>query len=209
MSPARREQFASEQRILAHFDHPCIARFYDADTLPDGTPWLAMEYVDGISLTEYCLEHQCSLQERLTLFRSVCDAVHYSHLRAVIHRDLKPSNILVKADGTVKLLDFGIAKQLEDFSSAGNQTRAELRLMTPAYAAPEQLLGEQTGIFTDVYALGVLLYELLSGQLPYDLANCTPAEVERTVLTQEPEKPSAIARSSPQHFVHGYSFCLV
>src|SRR6266849_1003590 len=112
MSPARRERFASEQRTLAQMTHPSIARLYDADTLPDGTPWFVMEYVQGLPLTEYCLERQSSIEERLELVRSVCEAVQYAHSQAVIHRDLKPSNILVQPDGKVKLLDFGMAKQL-------------------------------------------------------------------------------------------------
>jgi serine/threonine protein kinase len=194
MSPARRERFASEQRTLAQLNHPSIARLYDADALPDGTPWFVMEYVEGICLTDYCRRHESSLAERLAVFRSVCEAVHYAHLRAVIHRDLKPSNILVKADGTVRLLDFGIAKQLETLDTPADQTRTALRLMTPAYAAPEQVRGEQVGIFTDVYALGVILYELLAGLLPFDLSNRTPAEVERMILSKDAEKPSLAAR---------------
>ena len=113
MSPARRERFALEQRTLAQLNHPSIARLYDASTLPDGTPWFAMEYVDGVPLTRFCAERKSSTSDRLRLFRAVCEAVDYAHRHAVLHRDLKPSNILVKADGTVRLLDFGIAKQLE------------------------------------------------------------------------------------------------
>jgi len=113
LSPARRERFASEQRTLAQLNHASIARLYDADTLDDGTPWFVMEYVEGVPLTDYCSQHACSIEQRLQLFRSVCEAVQYAHQHAVIHRDLKPSNILVKPDGTVRLLDFGIAKQLE------------------------------------------------------------------------------------------------
>src|SRR5262252_10626244 len=160
LSPARRERFTSEQRTLAQLNHPSIARIYDADTLPDGTPWFAMEYVEGASLTRYCAEHHCSLEQRLRLFRSVCEAVEYAHQSAVIHRDLKPSNILVKDDGAVRLLDFGIAKQLEALGESVEQTMTGLRLMTPAYAAPEQIRGEQVGLQTDVYSLGVVLYEL-------------------------------------------------
>ena len=190
MSPARRERFASEQRTLAQMTHPSIARLYDADTLSDGTPWFVMEYVPGVPLTEYCLQHRSSMEERLKLFRSVCEAVQYAHSRAVIHRDLKPSNILVKADGGVKLLDFGIAKQLDQRDMPADQTRTGLRLMTPAYAAPEQIRGEHAGIYTDVYALGVILYELLTGQLPFDFSNRTPGETEAMIVGHEPEKPS-------------------
>ncbi len=166
VSPARRERFAAEQRTLAQLEHPLIARLYDADALPDGTPWFAMEYVDGVPLTDYCRRHATSVPERLELFRGVCEAVLHAHRHAVIHRDLKPSNVLVKHDGSVRLLDFGIAKQLESLDAPADQTRTGLRLMTPAYAAPEQLRGERVGIHSDVYALGVILYELLTGQLP-------------------------------------------
>src|SRR5690349_18365249 len=149
LSPARRERFAAEQRTLAQLNHPSIARLYDADTLPDGTPWFVMEYVEGLPLTAYCDTHASTIPERLKLFRDVCEAVQHAHRHAIIHRDLKPSNILVTADGTVKLLDFGIAKQLESLDAPSNQkTRTALRLMTPAYAAPEQIRGERVGIHT-------------------------------------------------------------
>jgi eukaryotic-like serine/threonine-protein kinase len=194
LSPARRERFESEQRMLAQLNHPSIARLYDADTLQDGTPWFVMEYVDGVPITDYCRDQKCSIEERLRLFRSVCDAVQYAHEHAVIHRDLKPSNILVKSGGDIRLLDFGIAKQLESLDQPVDQTRTELRLMTPAYAAPEQIRGEQVGIFTDVYALGVILYELLAGRLPFDLSTRTPGEAERMVIEQEPGRPSAMAK---------------
>ena len=139
LSPARRERFASEQRTLAQLNHSSIARLYDADTLDDGTPWFVMEYVEGLPLTEYCRRNQCSIERRLQLFRAVCEAVLYAHQHAVIHRDLKPSNILVKNDGSVRLLDFGIAKQIENLETPVEQTRDGLRLMTPAYASPEQI----------------------------------------------------------------------
>jgi serine/threonine-protein kinase len=190
LSPARRERFASEQRTLAQLNHPSIARLYDADTLADGTPWFAMEYVEGTLLTAYCAEHHCSIEERLQLFRSVCEAVQYAHQHAVIHRDLKPSNILVRPDGTVRLLDFGIAKQIETLDAPVDQTMTGLRLMTPAYAAPEQIRGERVGIQTDVYSLGVILYELLAGHLPFDLSSKTPGEAEALITGQDPEKPS-------------------
>lgn len=196
LSPARRERFASEQRTLAQLNHPSIARLYDADTLGDGTPWFVMEYVEGVPLTDYCSQHECSVEQRLQLFLSVCEAVQYAHQHAVIHRDLKPSNILVKPDGTVRLLDFGIAKQIETLDAAADQTRTALRLMTPAYAAPEQIRGDRVGIHTDVYSLGVVLYELLSGRLPFDLSNKTPGEAETIIVQQDPDKPSAVARRS-------------
>ncbi len=193
LSPARRERFATEQRILAQLKHPSIARLYDADVLPDGTPWFVMEYVDGVPITDYCRAHESSIEERLRLFRSVCEAVQYAHRHAVIHRDLKPSNILVRSDGAIGLLDFGISKQLDELGQPVDQTRTELRLMTPAYAAPEQLRGERVGVYTDVYALGVILYELLAGCAPFDLSSRTPGEAERLIVEQEPRRPSVPA----------------
>jgi serine/threonine-protein kinase len=193
LSPARRERFALEQRTLAQLNHPYIARLYDADTSPDGTPFFAMEYVEGAPLTSYCVQHRCSIAERLKFFRKVCEAVVYAHQHAVIHRDLKPSNIFVKDDDTVRLLDFGIAKQLEVLGESVEQTMTGLRLMTPAYASPEQMRGEQVGIQTDVYSLGVVLYELLCGQVPFDLSSRTPAQAEKVVTEQEPEHPSSVA----------------
>jgi serine/threonine-protein kinase len=194
VSPARRERFANEQRTLAQLNHPLIARLYDADTLDDGTPWFVMEYVDGVPLTQYCREHECSIEERLRLFRSVCEAVQHAHANAVIHRDLKPSNILVKSDGSIRLLDFGIAKQLESLDLQVDQTMTGLRLMTPAYASPEQIRGDRAGIGTDVYSLGVILYELLTGQLPFDLSGLTPAEAATIITDHDPGRPSAAVK---------------
>jgi eukaryotic-like serine/threonine-protein kinase len=200
LSPSRRERFASEQRILAQLNHPSIARLYDADTLPDGTPWFAMEYVEGVPLTEYCRERAASLTERLRLFVGVCDAVQYAHRRMVVHRDLKPSNILVTPEGGVKLLDFGIARQLDIV----DPTLTALRLMTPAYAAPEQVLGNPTSVQTDVYALGAILYELLANRPPFDLSNRTPAEAERIIVGAEPARvslaaPEPVRRAAGNH----------
>ena len=193
LSPARRERFASEQRTLAQLNHPSIARLYDADTLADGTPWFAMEYVEGVPLTIYCRTRNTSISGRLRLFRSVCEAVQHAHRHAVIHRDLKPSNILVKNDGTVKLLDFGIAKQLESLEVPVEQTQTGLRFMTPAYAAPEQVRGGRVGIHTDIYSLGVVIYELLAERLPHDFANRTAAEIESLITEQVPDRPSVAA----------------
>ena len=192
VSPSRRARFLVEQRTLAQLEHPAIAQLHDAGTLPDGTPWFAMEYVEGIPLTEYCRARSCTLRERLRLFRAVCEAVQHAHRHAVIHRDLKPSNILVKDDGAVKLLDFGIAKQLDPTGPGTDPTRTGLRLMTPAYAAPEQVVGGRLGVQTDVYALGVLLFELLAGRLPFDLTGLQPHEAARRVLEQEPPRPSQV-----------------
>ncbi len=194
LSPDRRERFASEQRTLAQLNHPAIARLYDADTLPDGTPWFVMEYVEGVPLTEFCEHQASSILERLRLFRAVCEAVEHAHRHLIVHRDLKPSNILVKPDGSVKLLDFGIAKQLDSLEGPVDRTRTGLRLMTPAYAAPEQILGDPVGIHTDIYTLGVVLYELLTGRLPFDLSNRTPGEAETAIIKQGRERPSAAAK---------------
>ena len=193
LSPARRERFASEQRTLAQLNHPSIARIYDANTSPDGTPFFVMEYVEGVSLTKCCEEQACSIERRLRLFHAVCEAVLYAHQHAIIHRDLKPSNIFVKADGSVRLLDFGIAKHIEDLGDPAEQTAASLRMMTPAYAAPEQIRGEQAGIQGDVYSLGVILYELLAGRLPFDVKGLSPTQAERILTETEPEKPSVVA----------------
>jgi serine/threonine-protein kinase len=193
LSPARRDRFAGEQRLLAGLDHPSIGQLYDADVLPDGTPYFVMEYVEGLPLTEYCRFWKSSLRERLELFRGVCEAVQAAHRQAVVHRDLKPSNILVKTGGELKLLDFGIAKQLDDPGGTVDATLTGMRLMTPAYAAPEQVLGQPAGIYTDIYALGVLLYELLTGLTPLDLSGKTPGEAERAVAEDQPERPSQIA----------------
>jgi len=193
LSPARRERFSSEQRTLAQLNHPSIARLYDAATMPDGTPFFVMEYVEGLPLTEYCRRHKSSVEQRLELFRAVCEAVVYAHQHTVIHRDLKPGNILVREDGAVRLVDFGIAKHLESLGQSVDQTITGLRLMTPAYAAPEQVRGEPVGILSDVYSLGVILYELLCGRLPFDLSNRTPAQAEKILIEQDPEKPSVVA----------------
>ncbi len=165
-SPMRRQRFHFEQLTLAQLNHPSIARIYDSNTLQDGTPWFVMEYAEGLSLTEYWKTRGGTIRDCLRLFRHICEAVQYAHAHAIIHRDLKPSNILVNTKGEVKLLDFGIAKQLNCGDTENHPTVTGLRLMTLAYAAPEQLAGSAVGMHTDVYALGVLLYELLAGELP-------------------------------------------
>src|SRR5277367_6787924 len=196
LSPVRRELFAAEQRTLAQLNHPSIARLYDADTSPDGSPFFVMEYVEGVPLTLYCDKNNCSIPARLSLFRAVCEAVLYAHQHAVIHRDLKPSNVLVKNDETVRLLDFGIARHIESLGDSADKTMTGLRLMTPAYAAPEQICGGQVGIHTDVYSLGVMLYELLAGRLPFDSSGRSPAQAGQLSTEQTPEKPSAAAEKT-------------
>src|SRR5688572_14140386 len=196
LSPARRRRFAAEQRTLAALNHPGIARLFDAGVLNDGTPWIVMEYVDGTPITDYCQTHNASLQERLRLFRAVCDAVQFAHRHLVIHRDLKPSNILVTADGAAKLLDFGIAKQLAETDSDVDVTRTGMRPMTPAYAAPEQLRGEPIGVHTDVYSLGALIYELLTGRRPFDVSAQMSPDAVAAVLDQEPARPSGARKAT-------------
>ncbi|CAN5718904.1 hypothetical protein BH23GEM9_BH23GEM9_12330 [soil metagenome] len=194
LSPLRRERFASEQRLLAQLDHPFIARLYDADTLPDGTPYFVMEYVDGMPLTAHAQLQHLTVRERLELFRDVCTGVQYAHSAAVIHRDLKPSNILVRRDGVVKLLDFGIARQLDGLDSPTDPTITALRMMTPAYSAPEQLTGGAIGTYTDVYSLGVILYELLTGEPPLKATGLSPAQFEKAILEKDPEPASQTVR---------------
>ncbi len=194
LTPARRERFLAEQRTLAQLSHASIAQLHDAGSLPDGTPWFAMGVVDGKPLTEYCREHSTSVEGRLELFRTVCEAVQHAHAHAVIHRDLKPSNILVQADGTVKLLDFGIAKNLQELEAQSERTITAMRVMTPAYAAPEQLSDGRIGIHTDIYSLGVILYELLTQRLPFDTAGLAPAAAAMMLRTRTPDRPSLDAR---------------
>ena len=197
-SPDRRKRFALEQRMLTRLIHPSIARIYDPRTSVNGTPWFAMEYVDGLPITDYCRERACTTHERLHLFRSVCEAVQYAHKHAIIHRDLKPSNILVTTDGTVKLLDFSIAKQTEDGAEpAERMTRTAHRPMTVAYASPEQIGGD-TSTQSDVYSLGVILYELLAGTLPFDVSGVGLGEAERIVVQQEPPPPSTVNGYQPR-----------
>jgi eukaryotic-like serine/threonine-protein kinase len=191
LSPERRRRFFAEQKLLAGLVHPSIARLYDAGVLADGTPWFAMEYVDGEPITAYCDRQKASVEERLRLLRAGCEAVQFAHDHAVIHRDLKPSNLLVKADGTVRLLDFGIAKRL-DLEDAVEATRTGLRLMTPAYASPEQLRGEPVTVQSDVYSLGVILFKLLTGRLPVDPAGKTSDELAAAV-NATPPRPSTVA----------------
>jgi tetratricopeptide (TPR) repeat protein len=192
VSPARRERFVAEQRALGRLTHPAIAHLYDAGTLGDGTPYFVMEYVEGATLMVHCRAQGCGLTERLRIFRSICEAVAHAHQHLLVHRDLKPSNILVTADGAVKLVDFGIAKEIESVGAAADQTQV-LRLLTPQYAAPEQIHGDPVGVYTDVYGLGLLLYELLADRPAFDLADRTGREAERFILEHDPPAPSAVA----------------
>ncbi|MBK8247171.1 MAG: serine/threonine protein kinase [Gemmatimonadetes bacterium] len=182
------QRFRSERQILARVQHPNIATLLDGGLTDDGTPWLAMQFVDGITITEWAREHALGLRERLALFRTVCEAVHAAHGHLVIHRDLKPSNILVTADGKVRLLDFGIAKVLD--ASATSPETGDLLLLTPEHAAPEQFRGEAVTTATDVYALGVLLYQLLAGSRPYQL---TPTTALAHAVCEDDPPPASIA----------------
>ena len=185
-------RFYNERQILASLDHPNIARLLDGGTTEDGLPFLVMEYVEGVPVMDYCDERRLTINERLRLFRTVCAAVQHAHQNLVVHRDLKPSNILVTPDGTPKLLDFGIAKVLSPELStlATEQTRTDLRVLTPDYASPEQARGERLTTTSDVYSLGVVLYELLTGHRPYRSLNAPPHELARLICEQDPAKPS-------------------
>jgi serine/threonine protein kinase len=185
-------RFRQERQILAPLDHPNITKLLDGGTTEDELPYFVMDYVEGTRIDEYCDNHKLSIEERITLFREVCSAVQYIHQNLVVHRDLKPSNILVTAEGIPKLLDFGIAKLLkpEFFTSSLDATLAEFHPMTPGYASPEQVRGEPITTASDVYSLGVILYELLTSCRPYQLKGDTPDEIRRAVCDQQPEKPS-------------------
>ena len=187
------QRFHGERQILARLQHPNIARLLDGGLSDDGLPYFTMEYVDGEPIDRYCDRKRLGVDERLLLFETVCRAVQYAHRNLVVHRDLKPSNILVTGEGEVKLLDFGIAKVLSDEEEAEGLTRTGSRVMTPGYASPEQVRGEGVTTASDVYSLGVILYELLSGHRPYGTADSTPQELEQAILTTVPERPSKAA----------------
>ncbi len=185
-------RFSNERQILASLDHPNIARLLDGGTTDDGLPYLVMEYVEGAMVTDYCDLHRLTTNSRLQIFRTICGAVQHAHQNLVIHRDLKPSNILIKADGVPKLLDFGIAKvfNLDIAEPLTERTLTELRVFTPYYASPEQVRGETLTTTSDVYSLGILLYELLTGFHPYRARSMSPNELARVICEQEPAKPS-------------------
>ncbi len=193
-----RDRFLRERQILASLDHPHIARLFDGGATPDGSPYFVMEYVAGEPITVYCLRHQLSINEKLKLFRKVCSAVQHAHQKLVVHRDLKPSNILIvpSADGKEgepKLLDFGIAKFLSpDARESRTRTETALRMMTPEYASPEQARGLPVATTTDVYSLGVVLYELLTDYRPHEFRTYAPAEIERDFHDTEIEEPSKV-----------------
>jgi len=187
-----------ERRILAGLEHPGIARFYDAGQVPGGAWYLALEYVEGSDLLAHVRDRGLDVHERLRLLLDVLDAVAYAHSRGVVHRDLKPGNIQVGADGRPRLLDFGIAKLIEaDPGAPVTLTRTEHRALTPAYASPEQFRGERVTPASDVFSLGVVLYELLTGVRPFAPGARSPTEVERAVLGEDPASPSSALRRPP------------
>jgi serine/threonine-protein kinase len=194
-------RFRAERQILANLRHPYIAQLLDGGETDDGLPYLVMEYVEGRSISDYCSKNDLALRDRLLLFRKVCEAVEHAHRNLVIHRDIKPANIWVTSEGVPKLLDFGIAKLIDD-AAAGQTvavTRMDMRLLTPEYASPEQLTGRAATTSTDVYGLGVLLYELLTGRFPYGQAGTASQELRRLICETDPEPPSSVVlRRAPQ-----------
>jgi len=199
-------RFDLERQALAQLEHPNIARLYDAGRDEQGDPYLVIEHIDGLPIDQFCDEHRLDIAARLRLFLEVCQAVQSAHRNLLVHRDLKPSNILVTREGRPMLLDFGIAKLLDPARIAGEvlETRTGSRPMTPGYASPEQVKGEKITTTSDVYSLGVLLYELLSGRRPYRITSSLPHELERAICEVEPEKPStAVFRDTSQNGAEG------
>jgi len=197
MDESALHRFDTERQILASLEHPNIARIIDGGTAADGTPYVAMELVEGLSITRYCERQRLGLGDRLKLFNKVCDALAFAHRRGIVHRDIKPGNVLVSDAGDPKLIDFGIAKVLqpERMDLEFPETRFEQRPLTPEYASPEQFTGQTIGVASDIYSMGVMLYELLTGQRPYQISALSPAEAERVLLGTLPADPSlAVAR---------------
>jgi Tol biopolymer transport system component len=192
-------RFREERQILAALNHPGIARLLDGGLTEDHLPYFAMELVEGVSIDRYCDARARSIDERLELFARVCDAVAHAHEKQIVHRDIKPSNILVTDVGEPRLLDFGIAKLLDSAAESADLTRRSERLLTPEYASPEQIRGEPVVVASDVYCLGVLLYELLTGRRPFTRAHRTAHELERAVLEEDPTRPSEAVRRDPRY----------
>ena len=192
------KRFSAERNILSGLEHPNIARLYDGGFTDDRRPYLVMEFVDGVPITSYCIDKKCSLDEKFDLFNQVCKAVEYAHRNLIVHRDLKPDNIFVKPDGTVEILDFGIAKILDQKLSpeVPVQTGENLHMLSIQYAAPEQVTLEKITTATDVYALGLLLYEIITGLPPFDLKGKNLKEAEQVIRFEEPEKPSKAVKKT-------------
>jgi len=188
--------FDTERQILAHLDHPNIAKLLDGGTTPDGRPYFVMDFIAGTPIDQYCDAHRLNITERIQLFLTVCSAVHYAHQNLVIHRDLKPANILVTEENSVRLLDFGIAKLLDPDSLTPGPTLTTLQAMTPEYACPEQLSGGQMTTASDGYSLGVLLYRLLTGHRPYAMETRSVEELYECVKNRPPRRPSTVVRVS-------------
>jgi serine/threonine protein kinase len=196
MNRSALQRFETERRILAKLEHPGIARLIDGGEAADGTPYVAMERIEGVPITEHCDREALNLVQRIQLIRKVCAALSIAHRNGIVHRDLKPSNILVTSDGQPKLIDFGIAKVLDPDSMAGDLpvTRIDTRAMTPDYASPEQVRNHLSTAASDVYALGVLSYELLTGTRPYQVDQVSPLELDRIVCEMVPADPSTCVR---------------
>ena len=192
-------RFREERQILATLNHPGIARLLDGGLTDDGLPFFAMEYVEGEPVDRFCNGRGLTIDARLELFVRVCDALAHAHAKQIVHRDIKPSNILVTDTGEPRLLDFGIAKLLDSAAGSPDLTRRSERLLTPEYASPEQIRGEPVVVASDVYCLGVLLYELLTGQRPFTRAHRTVHELERAVLEEDPTRPSDVVRRDSRH----------
>ena len=188
------DRFREERRILAVLEHPNVARLLDGGTTPDGLPYVVMEYVDGVPINDFCDARRLPVRSRIALFRLVCGAVSYAHQRLVIHRDIKAGNILVTADGAPKLLDFGIATLVDPSLAPEARARTVLRALTPDSASPEQVRGEPITVAADVYALGVLLYRLLTGDSPYRKNATTDVQLMRAICEEAPRTPSAVTR---------------
>ncbi len=198
---AIRRRFEQERNILASLEHPNIARLLNAGTTDDRIPYIAMEYVEGLAIDDYCNQHKLNLNERLDLFREVCSAVDFAHRNLIVHRDLKPSNILVTKDGSTKLLDFGISKILsEEIEIADSATITKLGVMTPSYASPEQIQSKSVTTATDIYSLGVILYELLCGHRPFETKEQDLKEIYKAIIEDNPPLPSSMVREVTKQF---------
>jgi serine/threonine-protein kinase len=199
-SPGLVRRFLSERQILANLKHPNIARLLDGGTTDDGRPYLVMEYIEGEPIDSYCDRHRLAVTDRIALVRQICAALQFAHTNLIVHRDIKPGNILVTSDGVPRLLDFGIAKILDPATMPHGvaETGTGLRLMTPAYASPEQIRGDGVTTASDVYSIAVVLYELLTGRLPYRTEDAQPHDLARVILETQPERPStAVTAGAP------------